>query len=272
MAPTKFLVIKNTQTPGRSFKTNDGVVTKYSQEDFYFRVWLPIVYKSKFNLLIAPQYRTEQLDIEQASIAEANSMCNWNLRSLGFDLRSMIRLDSASWIISNINVSRSGNLADVPDHLIPLNFSLGSIYMKRKSDNEAYGFGVTFNKTYQRLSILPVFVYNYNFSSRSGIEISLPHKIAWRHNLSLKDIVYIKAEGSARNYTIYNNETLSNFRRTEMDLGLAYNKVLSKYAGLEFSAGYRQNLSLEYPINEITPVKKSGLVFSLEFYLRPPLK
>ena len=272
MCPSKFLVIKHTLAPGRSFKTSNGSSVNYNQEDVYFKVWLPIFHKPNFYLLTAPQYRTEQLEFKNTSHSEANAISNWNLRSMGLDLRACVHIDSSSWLIGSFNVSRSGNLSDIPDHRIPLSITAGAVFLKKKSLYKEIGYGFVVNKGYNRFSVLPVLVFNYNFSAKSGIEISLPHKIAWRHNLSPSDILSIRAESSSRNYTLLNQENqLNNFRRTDVDLGVAYNKCITKFVGVELSTAYRQNISLKFPC-DIAPATKSGMVFAVEVYLRPPVK
>jgi hypothetical protein len=211
------------------------------------------------------------LEFKNTQHAEINSISNWNLRSMGLDLRTCIRLDSSSWIIGNFNVNRSGNLSDVPDHRIPLAFTAGAVFLKKKSREKEIGYGFIVNKSYNRFSLLPVLIFNYNFSAKSGIEISLPHKIAWRHNLSSHDILSIRAESSSRNYTLLNQENQLNiFRRTDVDLGVAYNKCITKFVGIELSTAYRQNISLKFPC-DIAPATRSGMVFAFEVYLRPPV-
>jgi hypothetical protein len=272
MAPSKFIVIKHTQAPGRSFKTSSGSSVNYTQEDLYFKMWLPVFHKPNFYLLTAPSYRTEQLEFKKTNASEAGPISNWNLRSMGLDLRSCIRIDSVSWIIGSVNVNRSGNLSDVADHRIPFSVSAGAVFLKKKSRQKEIGYGFAMNKGYNRFTILPVLVFNYNFSEKSGIEISLPYKIAWRHNLSPKDILSIRAESSSRSYSLLNQENQLNiFRRTDVDFGVAYNKCITKYIGVEVSTAFRKNLSLEFPC-DIAPATKSGMVFGIELYIRPPVK
>jgi hypothetical protein len=272
MSPTKFLVIRHTQAPGRSLQTSSGSVESYNQEDLYFKVWVPLFYKPRFYFLAAPQYRTEQFEFKQAPMPEISSISHWNLRSVGLDLRACYRLDSTSWLVGNVNINRSGNLADVPDRQVPLNTTATALFMKKISASKELGYGLLVSKGYNRFNVLPVVVFNYNFSAKSGIEISLPHKIAWRHNLSPGNILYVKAEASSRNYTLrYYDNQLKDFRRTDLDLGVTYNKSINRFAGIELSTGYRRNLQMEFPCN-IEQVDKSGLTFLFEVYLKPPVK
>ncbi|MBT1696085.1 hypothetical protein KK083_04305 [Fulvivirgaceae bacterium PWU4] len=272
MAPSKFLTIRHTQAPGRSLQTSNGSLARYNQEDLYFKAWVPLMLKSGFYILAAPQYRTEQLEFNQSPSSEVNAVSHWNLRSMALDLRTCYHFDSASWFVGNININRSGNLADVPDSRIPVSVTATALFLNKRSARKEVGYGLMVSKGYNRFNALPVLVFNYNFSATSGVEISLPHKIAWRRNITPNDIFYVKADASSRTYTLRDAENrLNDFRRTDVDLGVAYNRSLGKYAGLEISSGYRRNLKLELPCNSL-PVNKSGLTFMAEFYVKPPLK
>jgi len=220
--------------------------------------------------MLGPQYRTEQLEFEGSGENPLHLLSSWNLRSIGMDIRSTIKVDSTSWLLFNFNINQSGNLQDQPHSNVPLNYTLSSVFLKKKSVNKEIGFGFMANKSFNTMTILPVFIFNYNYSPKAGIEISLPRKIAWRYNLSPSDIFYAKAEAMTRSYYIVCDNEYA-FRRTELDMGIAYNRQITKFFGAELFGGYRRNISTRLP-GEITAIKTSGFVFSLEVYFRSPLK
>jgi len=271
MAPSKWITIKNTQAPGRIYQSFGSNSKRYKQEDIFFKAWIPVVYKDKFALMLGPQYRTEQLEFRDSGENPLHSLNNWNLRSFGLDVRSYMRVDSAAFLSMNVNLNQSGNLNDRPNENVPINFTFSSVFLKKQSPSKEIGFGFMANKSFDRITILPVFIFNYNFSQKSGIEISLPHKISWRHNLTSTDIVYFKTEAMTRSYWI--NGTLDEyaFRRTELDMGVAYNKQITKFFGAEVFGGYRSNINTRLP-GEVTGIRTSGLVFSFEVYFRSPFK
>lgn len=272
MAPSKWITIKHTQAPGRIYSAFGSGAKTYTQEDFFFKAWIPIVNRSKFALMLGPQYRTEQLELaEDDGENPLHTLSNWNLRSFGMDVRSCIKVDSASWLVMNFNINQSGNLQDKPHNNVPLNYTFSSVFIKKKSMNKEIGIGLMANKSFNQMTILPVFVFNYSYSSKAGLEISLPHKIAWRHNLSSSDILYLKTEAMTRSYYIIGADNEYAFRRTELDMGVAYNKQITKYFGAELFGGYRRNINTRLP-HEVTAIKSSGLVFSLEIYCRSPFK
>jgi hypothetical protein len=170
----------------------------------------------------------------------------------------------------NFNFNQSGNLYDEHSN-VPINYTFSSVYLRKKTLNKEIGFGFMANKSFDRVIAFPVFVLNYNFSQKSGIEISLPHKIAWRHNLSSTDILYLKAEVMSRAYWINCTDVDYAFRRTELDMGVTYNKQITKFFGAEVFGGYRTNINTRLP-GEVSGVKTSGLVFSFEVYFRSPFK
>jgi len=271
MSPSKWITIRNTQAPGKLYRVDGSPTKTYTQEDVYFKMWIPVVNLSKFALLLGPQYRTEQLEFQSDGENPLRRLGGWNLRSMGLDLRSCINVDSLSWLAFNVNINQSGNLRDQPHDNVPINYTFSSVFLRRTAPNREIGFGFMLNKSFNRFAILPVFMFNYNFSSKSGIEINLPYKIAWRQNLSPTDILYVRAEAVTRAYWINNDTQAYAFRRTEADMGVAYNKQITKLIGAEVFGGYRRNISTHLP-GEVTAVRTSGFVITLELYLRSPFR
>ena len=270
MAPMKFITIKNTHAPGRVYQGINGIGRTYTVEETYFKAWIPAVVNSRFALAIAPQYRTELFELKSDEPSDIERPSAWKLRSAGIDIKSMIRLNDLSWLIMTGNFTKSGDVAGSKLLDAPLSFTVSSVYLKRYSTNTEFGFGLMANRANHFL-VLPVIVYNHNFSSKSGIEISFPHKLAWRYNLRKSDILYAKAEASTRSYYI-SSQRLQNselFRRIDVDLGIAYNKQFTSFMGIELFAGYRQNISNVLP-HDVKAVTNSGWVGSLEIYFTPP--
>lgn len=271
MGPSKWITIRNTQAPGRVYDVNGGGPNAYTQEDIFFKAWIPLVNRNRFALLLGPQYRTEQLEIRGNTENPMPFLSHWNLRSMGADLRGCLRVDSLSWVVANLNVNQSGNLEDRSHSGVPINYTFSAVFIQRKSVNKEVGFGFMVNRSFGRMLAFPVVTYNYNYSKRGGFEISLPYKISWRNNLSPTDLLYVKTEAMTRSYWINAGTEPCAFRRTELDMGLAYNKQFNRLVGVELFGGYRQNLSTRLP-GEVTGIKTSGMVFSVELYFKSPLK
>jgi hypothetical protein len=268
MAPSKWITIKNTQAPGRIYQSYGSPTKRYKQEDIFVKAWIPIVYKDNFGLMLGPQYRTEQLEFRDQGENPLASLDHWNLRSFGLDVRTLIKVDSAAFLVMNFNANQSSNLHSNHES-VPLNFTFSSLYLRKKSLDKEVGFGFMANRSFGRVVAFPVIIFNYNFSQKSGIEISLPHKISWRHNLSPTDILYLKSEVMTRAYWINGADADHAFRRTELDMGVTYNKQITKFFGAEVFGGYRTNINTRLP-GECTGVRTSGLVFSFEVYFRSP--
>ncbi|HEY9006048.1 DUF6268 family outer membrane beta-barrel protein [Ohtaekwangia sp.] len=271
MAPAKWITLKHTQAPDRIFRAGNSSKTKnYTQEDIYFKVWLPVYMGSRVTVIAGPQYRTEQLAFHGTGENPLRALANWNLRSLGIDLKTIAVLDTSSWIVTNLHANQCSNLNAIGDNRVPYNFTVCALYLKRKSLRKEVGAGVVGNRLFNSYTFMPVLLMNYNFSKRSGVEISLPQKVAWRNNITSTDILYFKAEAMSRSYYIrYSDSDSSPIRRTEIDFGVTYNKQFSKMMGAEVFGGYRQNLSCTLP-SDIYAIKNSGAVFTLEVYVRPP--
>ncbi|SKC66478.1 DUF6268 family outer membrane beta-barrel protein [Ohtaekwangia koreensis] len=270
MAPSKWITVKHTQAPDRIFRTDNSKRQSYTQEDVFFKLWIPLVMKSRFSVIAGPQYRTEQLEFTGSGENPMKELGNWNLRSMGIDFKSLINLDSTSWLLVNLNANQCSNMNDVVSQAVPLNFTLTSLFLRKRSANKEIGFGLMVNNLFHRFTFMPVMAFNYNFSKTSGLEMCLPQKISWRNNLSATDILYVKAEAMTRSYYIkYDDKDSTPFRRAEVDFGVAYNKQINRVMGVEVFGGYRKNISCRLP-DDIFAVKTSGAVFTCEFYIRPP--
>jgi hypothetical protein len=269
MTPMKWITVKMTSSPGRNFSHGEQKLP-VNYEDVYAKMWIPVLNKEKFKFLIGPSYRTEQLEFREGQETSAlGGLSHWNLRSAGLDTRFAYRLNNQRQLAVCFNSAYSATVSETHLFNSPLNVSVSALYMHRLSDKKERGFGVMYSNSVTGLSVLPVLVWNETFNSRNGLEISLPYKIAWRHNFSTTDIVHIKAEGSSRSYFI-NKENDTQFRRRDLDLGIAYTRILNKWMGFELFSGYRYNLSTELPA--AMSVNRSGIAMSVELFVLPAFK
>ncbi|MCF2446543.1 DUF6268 family outer membrane beta-barrel protein [Dyadobacter sp. CY345] len=269
MGPSKWITIEHTQAPGARYRSANSETQRYTQEDIYVRAWVPVLHKPKYAIVLGPHYRTEQLEINSSGENPMHQMSNWKLRSMGVDMKSFFTLDPGAFLILASRVNKSGSLADIPLRNVPLNYSFTAVYLKKKSINKEIGFGLMLSKN-QNLTVLPVFVFNYNFSPKTGVEISLPRRLSFRYNISSKDILSFKSEAVSRSYYITeSNNQAGQFRKIDMDSGVMYNRQINKLVGVELFAGYRTNISNTLPAG-VVPIKTSGFTAAIELYIRPP--
>jgi hypothetical protein len=269
MIPTKWITVKMSSSPGRNL-SHSGETLPVVYEDIYAKLWLPVLNKPKMKFLVGPSYRTEQLEFrDHHQNSELGGLSHWNLRSAGLDTRFAYKLNDQRQLGICFNTAYSATVSERPLFHSPLNVNVSALYMHRISDRRERGFGIMYSSNNKGLSVLPVFVWNETFNSRNGLEVSLPYKIAWRHNFSLTDIVHVKAEGSSRNYFI-SSENDAQFRRRDLDLGIAYTRILNRWMGFELFSGYRYNLSTELPAE--TSVNRSGVALSVELFVLPAFK
>ena len=269
MGPSKWITIEHTQAPGARYRSANSETQRYTQEDIYVRAWVPVLHKPKYAVILGPHYRTEQLEINSSGENPMHQMSNWKLRSMGVDMKSFFTLNPSSFLILASRLNKSGSLANIPLRDVPLNYSFTAVYLKKKSIDKEIGFGLMASKN-QNFNVLPVFVFNYNFSPKAGIEISLPRRISYRYNLSSKDILSFRSEAVSRSYYITeNNNETGQFRKIDMDTGVMYNRQINKLIGVELFAGYRTNISNTLPAG-VVPIKTSGFTASVELYIRPP--
>lgn len=270
MSPSKWLTFRNTHSPGKVYGFPGAGSKTYTHEEYFVRAWIPAVHSKRIIVLLGPNYRTEQFELKTPGENPISKMGGWNLRSYGLDINSFVKLDSTSWLVTTSHFGKSGNIAELSLKQIPLNYTLSASFLKKRSINKEIGFGVMLNQSY-KLTILPVLIFNYNYADNAGIEMMLPKRIAWRRNLSAKDILYLKAESVTRTYFINpsGNDVPGVYRRVDVDMGLTYNRKINNLIGVEISAGYRKNLTTKL-IDGAVPIKTSGPALTLDLYIQPP--
>ncbi|PWJ59404.1 hypothetical protein CLV98_102237 [Dyadobacter jejuensis] len=268
-APSKWITFRHTMSTGTQYRTVGTAAKSFTREEWYIRAWIPIVHRPNFSVVLGPHFRTEQLELKSTGENPVAQFSDWKLRTKGLDMKSIARLSDDSWIITAGNINKSGNLSELPASSVPFNYAFTGVFLKKLSETKEIGGGILISKS-NNLNILPVFIFNYNFSPVSGLEIALPRKIALRQNLSPKDIIYVKSEAVTRSYYTYgNNKQAGIFRRIDVDFSVLYNRQFNKLIGMELSAGYRKNISNKVPM-DIIPIRSSGLVGTLEFFIKSP--
>lgn len=271
MAPSRWITIKYTDAMGLRVQC-DNQHLKAEQEDLYFKMWLPVIHKPRFTFLIGPQYRTEQLEFEDVSpnSEQVGRMSSWNLRYWGLDFRSFIQHDERTWYAFDFVINQSGTLQSQQGPSIPFNYTFSAARIRKKSDRKEIGYGLLLNLSRRGFTPLPIFVFNYNFSNRYGVEIGLPRKVSFRYNATHNDRFYFKTEAGSRNYFVTGNDfSAYDFRRTDINVGLAYNRQLNNLLGFELFGGYRKNLTHDLPQTVILQ-QASGPVFTVEVFVRAP--
>ena len=270
MAPSKWITIRNTHAPGKAYRFNGTDTKRFTQEEYFIRAWLPVVHSKRVTVLLGPNYRTEQLEFKSNGENPVSHMAGWNLRTFAMDLNSIIKLDSTSWFVFTSHINKTGDFGSLTWDQIPTNYTLSTSFLRKLSANKEIGFGVMMNKSF-KVTVLPVFLLNYNFSENAGLEMVLPKRIAFRKNISPSDIIYLKSEAVSRTYYInqLNSHALGVCRRVDIDMGVSYNRKISSYAGVELFAAYRQNVSNRL-IEGAVPVRTSGFAGTIELYIQPP--
>jgi hypothetical protein len=266
LTPMKWITIKHSISPNRVLQYN-GQNYSADFEDIHAKIWIPLILARQVKVAAGAFYRTEQIETKGWPGSEFSRMNHWNLRSAGIELKAVAQLSDRNSLIIGTNLSHSATIQSLPLRSSPVNFALSGIFMQRKSDNKEIGFGLLYSNNMNNLPCLPIIVWNETFNKRNGIEVSLPYKLAWRHNLSDRSILHFKTEGISRSYFIDQPNT-HQCRRIDVDLGVAYTRLINKWMGFEFFGGCRENISSDLPDN-ISLKTRPSLAISTELFLIP---
>ncbi|MEZ4972672.1 MAG: DUF6268 family outer membrane beta-barrel protein [Cyclobacteriaceae bacterium] len=270
MVPDKWINFRHSTSPGQQFSYN-GEKWNAAAEDIYAKIWLPVLLKEKYKLIVGPYYRAEQIEFEGATHEELACIDHWNLRSAGIDSKLQVKLGEQRSLLFGVNFSQAASTENLSLKSTKIGYTATALYRKRFSTNEELGFGVIYGNNLSGITILPIILWNKTFNDRYGVELAAPYKLAMRYNASDKDIFHLKSEGDSRNYLVPNGTDLNRYSRVDLRMGLSYTRLINRWIGVEVFSGYRRNLRSELP-NGITLKKNSGLATSVELFVIPAFK
>lgn len=270
VTPDKWMVFRHSTSPGQQLGY-DGRKWNASFEDIYGKIWLPVLLKDKYKLIVGPYYRAEQIEIDGTTEKHFDCVGHWNLRSAGVDSKLQLSLDRQRSLLFGVNFSQAASTENLELKSTQIGYTASALYRKRYSENEELGWGIMYSNNLSGITLLPIILWNKTFNSRYGVELAAPYKLAMRYNASEKDIFHLKSEGESRNYLIPSGENFDRYSRVDLRMGLSYTRLINRWIGVEVFSGYRRNLRAELP-NGITLKKNSGLATSIEMFVIPAFK
>lgn len=154
--------------------------------------------------------------------------------------------------------------------------------VKRNEDTEI-GFGVMLMDNFGRYSAVPIFIYNRNFSDKTGVEAILPLRIKLRHNLNDHNILGMGAEYVSSAYSldlqppgelapksyIFKNSAAQAFLEWETN-------KLSNWTWFALKGGYCYNFNSRFFLpgtrddGRIEAFPSSSVFLSATFFIAPP--
>ncbi len=145
--------------------------------------------------------------------------------------------DRWNWIGRLSLKNNSTSLFDV--HSMGSVLSISQV-LERKTASGKIGGGIRFSYR-DRLSIIPIFLWQKTLGQQWEIDMLLPAKILFYRNFGIDSRFMIGVKGDASNYYIQDHlfESMydTNYRRIDINTLLGFEKQVSSMIGLSFEAG-----------------------------------
>ncbi len=242
---------------------------------------LPIWNAPSFKAALGFYYNNEELSIRNHY--RAANINELNLKKVKANLSLMKLLDSKNYAVLRGEVDMSGDFESLNTDSEYKNFTLSAFWGHKKNENTEFGIGLIYRNGFIGNRLLPVLVYNHNFSEKWGVEIALPKEINIRHNCSKTSSLNIQTSLRTDRYLIkrqenrkvagFNNKPYL-FNRLELRTGLAFQKQIIPMVWAEIAAGIRQDVDLfsDTQYSSLSSSEPNSAYFSVSFFVSPPKK
>lgn len=291
MTPTKAIEFQYDITPGFNLKSlgtdqaignGTGVVNKNRQINLKFGV--PVILAPTFNVFLSFKYSSEKYGFINSNYELHQTLDNKNLKSTSASLVAIKKFEKSFLVFKGgvqFNGDFSGVLSTQSENIA---YGVSAIYGRKIHKDLEWGVGVAYGRDVGSTGILPVFLYNQNFSERWGIEALLPAYVRVRHNLSDRTIIKLGMKAKSDNY-YFNAENVGGaqssvmrMRRMEMRVGVTVEQQIAGMLWIGLDAGYRTPLGFDFyssgnwnqAIINSTPT--GGMYTQLSIFITPPSK
>jgi len=289
MTPTKAIEFSYDITPGFNLKSlgtgqaignGTGVVNKNRQISLKFGV--PIILKPSFNVFLRFKYSSEKYSFYNTNYELHQSLDDKNLKSTGASLIA-IKKFRKSFIVFKGGVEFNGDFSGLlSTQQQNIAYGVSAIYGRRVNKDLEYGIGVVYGKDVRKSAILPVFLYNQNFSEKWGIEALLPSHVRVRHNLTDRTIIKLGMKAKSDSYFFHAenvvgpSNSILRMRRMEMRFGVTIEQQVAGMLWIGLDAGYRTPIGFNFYGSEnwnqsiVTSTPSGGAYAQVSIFITPP--
>ncbi len=259
-SPTKGLVFEYGMNPAVNLQqTGDSDISANSlNKRFKVKLKAPLINKEGLKVIAGwnfygEEYRLQNVEGEGFKLFE--DIDNRDLKSSSLTLSAIKPVNDKYYLAVKAQASFNGDYNGLFDfNQDYASYNLATILGVKKRNDLEWGVGLLFRyspNNNNNLPVLPFAFYNRTFNDKWGIEAIVPSSIKARYNINPRNILLFGPEFESRNYFI-NNESSAPYtlRRSEIRLGVDYQKHLGSWFWLEVSGGYTHNLNTKFEMNE----------------------
>jgi hypothetical protein len=244
----------------------------------------PIVNNSAFKLIAGYKFTGRFYDFERIGVDFSEtfrSLDDRQLKSNNFQLIVSKPLDEKRYVSFRVRYSTNGNyggwLKFDPKYAI---YKAMGVYAVKPNDDVEWGIGVNFSQSFRRTNIVPLVLFNKNFSHKWGIESVLPAYINLRHNIDDTNILLFGFEYDSQSYRLEHKDAAGNtldyaLNQSEVKTSLELEHQFAPWIWSNVELGYQMNFSSDFESkSDTTPAFRvdpsSGVFFSVGLFLSPP--
>lgn len=284
MRPKKAIEFQIFDTPGfhriSYFNSAEGSTNNFStkpEQRIRAKIKLPLWNAPSFKVAAGFYYNNEEFTLyNHYSVPNVTEL---ELKKVKANITFLKLLDAKNYLVLRGEIDASGDFEGITRDPAYRNSAFSVFWGHKKNQKTEFGLGLIYRNGFIRTRILPLLIYNHNFSDKWGIELALPQGINLRHNCSKRSNFSIQSSIRTNRYLIKdNNEVINNkssllFNRAELRTGIAFQKKIVSLIWTEVSAGIKQDINLfsDNPaFSSLSSNQSSSTYFAISFFVTPP--
>ena len=224
-------------------------------EQFLMSIKAPLVNNTDFKMLVGAKFVRDQYHFKRVGNDYRplfNQLDQHSLKNTSFDLIMIKPLNERHYGVVRLKYGFAGNFRG------PFNFdkknrviSMMAFFASKKDEDHEWGAGFTFLQSFRRTIILPVFVWNRNFSDKWGLESILPLNFFMRYNHTPRRLFLGGIEYMSQSYRVSFADALQG----EQDYALNHSAIIASisaeqrlagWLGMFVKVGFQKNFATDF--------------------------
>jgi hypothetical protein len=236
---------------------NSDISANSLSKRFKIKLKAPVINREDLKVIAGWNFYGEEYrfqNLGDQSFRLFKDMDNRDLKSSSLTLSTIKPINNKFYLALKAQATFNGDYAGLinfdQDYA---SYNLATILGVKKNSNLEWGLGLLLRyapNNNNNLPVLPFAFYNRTFNEKWGIEAIIPSSIKARYNINPRNIILFGPEFESRNYFI-NNDVVAPYtlRRSEIRLGIDYQRHLGSWFWLEVSGGYTHNLNTKFELD-----------------------
>ncbi len=286
MNPKQGIAISFFDSPGYHrlsyFNSAEGTSNKIyakPEERIRTKIKLPLWNRPGLKAAFGVYYNKEEFDVHTHYRAPVTT--ELELKRVKANLSVLKPFRGRHYVALRAEIDFSGDFTGILAQEAYRRLTMSAFWGFRKNSRTELGIGLVYRDGFFNQRVLPVLMYNHNFSDKWGLEMVLPQGVTLRLNHNESTIFNFESRIQTDRYLINANriETFSEseqpfflFDRMELRTGVNVKKNLMPMIWIEASAGIRQDLNLftNDAVPQLSSTEPFSTYISVGIFIAPP--